>query len=404
MKRWRVPFPRFGDGPGLERVKLVAAELKLDLPRFGATGVVIVGSNGKGSTAAMTAALLQQTGLPVGLFTSPHMLAINERFRVDGADISEPELEFHWTRVAAAVEAVGAQRTLGGFEFLFLIAADWFVARACEHTIWEAGIGGRLDPVRLIEARHVALTSLDLEHTELLGDTLEAIAADKIDAAASGATLFFGRACAAQRAVIEARCAHRAVIPVYTPDSADAFASPLPGDHQAANATLALALACASANLAEMQVCVGFDATRWPGRLEMLRDDPLLVIDVCHTPGAANAAASGFKVMCEGRSGTLVCGASEKKSVEAIVSALAPGFLRVICVSAHHNGAPAARVAAYATAANPDAEILVAEDVADAHRLALFARSPTLVAGGLFLAAEFKAVHLGRDPRSLDFF
>jgi dihydrofolate synthase/folylpolyglutamate synthase len=141
MNIWRVPYPKFGAGPGLDRVTKIAARLEIDLAAFGEQGVVIVGSNGKGSTAALCAALLQDVRAPVGLFTSPHLFDLNERFRVDGEDISDADLQRHWDRVAAAIEAVGEQANVGGFEFLFLIAADWFAARDCAHTVWEAGIG-----------------------------------------------------------------------------------------------------------------------------------------------------------------------------------------------------------------------------------------------------------------------
>src|SRR5690349_10963808 len=118
MKVWRVPYLKFGDGPGLERVGIVARRLGIDLAHFGETGAVIVGSNGKGSTAAMTAALLAQTGKPVGLFTSPHLLDLNERFRVDGEDISDDDLSLHWNRVRAAIDAADLGEKIGGFEFL----------------------------------------------------------------------------------------------------------------------------------------------------------------------------------------------------------------------------------------------------------------------------------------------
>ncbi|MCR6643538.1 MAG: hypothetical protein NVV62_02880 [Terricaulis sp.] len=220
MNRWRVPYAKFGDGPALERIGVIARRLGLDLAGFGQTGAVIVGSNGKGSTAAMCAALLRQSGARVGLFTSPHLMALNERFRIDNEDIADAALAHHWARVEAAVadEALGAK--LGGFEFLFLIAADWFAAQGCAHTVWEAGLGGRLDPVRLIEARRLALTALDLEHTALLGDTLEAIAREKIEAAPQGAKLFFAETPA--RAAIEAHCAALGVRAVLTPPAADA--------------------------------------------------------------------------------------------------------------------------------------------------------------------------------------
>jgi dihydrofolate synthase/folylpolyglutamate synthase len=395
-----VPYPKFGQGPGLERIGAIAATLGLDLPRFGEAGAAIVGSNGKGSTAAMTAALLAQNGVSVGLFTSPHLFALNERFRICDEDISDDELEHHWDRVAAAAEVSGKTAEFGGFEFLFLIAADWFAARGCAHTVWEAGIGGRLDPVRLIEARRLALTSLDLEHSALLGDTLADIAREKIDAAPEGATLYVSESCEAVRGDIDAHCAKRKVTPVWIGES-DA---PLAGAHQRQNAALALALARDVIAIDDAKAKAALAPVRWPGRLEIVGDDPLIVIDVGHTPAAIAAARVGFDAMRGGGDAVLVCGASADKDVAAMIGALAPDFSTIICAAARHKGAPAAEIAAAAHAANPQAELVIADSVAEARRLALAKARPIYVAGGLFLAAEFKWVHLGRDPALLAFF
>ena len=405
MTPWRVPYPKFGNGPGLERVASIADRLGLDLASFGARGAVIVGSNGKGSTAAMCAALLQQIDFNTGLFTSPHLLDLNERFRIGGEDISDRELERHWRRVSEAVERLGMAAHLGGFEFLFLIAADWFAARGCVHTVWEAGLGGRLDPVRLIEAQQLALTSLDLEHTALLGDSLEAIALEKIAAAPRGARLFVADAVTAGiRRVIEQFAAEREIALEYVQPFA--AAAPLAGAHQQSNAGLALRLAQVFAPLSQQQMETGFAATHWPGRLEILSEAPLVVIDAGHTVSGVNAALDGFQALCGGRRAVLVCGVSADKDAAAIVSRLAPAFDAIICVAARHKGAPTAMIASHARSANPDAEIALAESVADARRLALVKAKAgaVYVAGGLFLAAEFKAVHLGRDPGSLVFF
>ena len=398
-----MAYPRFGEGPGLERVGAVARRLGIDLAAFGKGGAAIVGSNGKGSTAAMTAALLRQAAPGTGLFTSPHLFDLNERFKIDGEDIGDDELDRHWRRVEDAIQALGLANKAGGFEFLFLIAADWFAARNCAHTVWEAGIGGRLDPVRLIEARGLALTSLDLEHTELLGNTLEEIARDKICAAPKGARLFVGEAIGA-RAEIEATCRELGVSPAFVAPIREA---PLPGAHQRANAALAIELARDLAPLSDGQVSAGLAATRWPGRLEVIEEDPLIVIDVGHTPGAIRAALEGFSERFA-RKGLLVCGVSRDKKTAELIAALAGSFDTIICAAARHKGAPAGEIAAHASAANPSAEITIAESVADARRLALAkarsAQTAVYVAGGLFLAAEFKAIHLGRDPASLAFF
>ncbi|MBN8606580.1 MAG: hypothetical protein J0L81_06645 [Caulobacterales bacterium] len=408
MSIWRVPYPKFGAGPGLERVQTIAEALGLDIARFGVSDAVIVGSNGKGSTAAMAAALLQQASAPVGLFTSPHLFDLNERFRIDGEDISDAELDHHWRRVADAAARVGEAENLGGFEFLFLIAADWFTARRCAHVVWEAGIGGRLDPVRLIQARRLALTSLDLEHTYLLGETLEEIARDKLDAAPMGARVFVSESCAAQREAIEAHCAERGVNVTFVAehDARGVEALSLRGAFQARNAALAWRAAADIVGLSDDKARAGFAAIRWPGRMEILSADPLVVIDVGHTPAGVRAVREAFTEMAGDAEALLVCGASSDKDAGALIGALAPGFSTIICAAARHKGEAPARIAAYARAANAEAEIVVSDSVSDARATAL-ARArgrPIFVAGGLFLAAEFRAVHLGRDPASLAFF
>lgn len=404
MSIWRLPFPRFGNGPALTRIQRIAEALEVDLKSFGAKGVVIVGSNGKGSTAAMTASLLMQAGGPVGLFTSPHLFALNERFRIDADDISDAELGHHWARVLTAIDASGERDNVGGFEFLFLIAADWFKARGCAHTVWEAGIGGRLDPVRLIQAQRVALTALDLEHTQLLGDTLEAIATDKIDAAPPGANLFIAPSCAPQRHTIDAHAAANGVTPHWVEARPSAS---LIGAHQQENAALAVALARDLAPLTETQIDAALSAVRWPGRLEVLDTEPLVVIDVGHTPAAVARALQGFETLRGEHRAILVCGVSADKDAPSILAALAPAFSTIICVAAAHKGAPAAAIAAAANAANPSAELILAENMADARRLALGRAGPegaVYVAGGLFVAAEFRALQLGLDPAHLAFF
>ncbi len=284
------------------------------------------------------------------------------------------------------------------------VAADWFAARACAFTVWEAGIGGRLDPTKLVAPRRTALVSLDLEHTALLGDTLEAIALDKLGAAPAGATVFCGETCMPLRAPIEAFCAEHGVTPVFVEP---AQAAPLPGVHQRNNAALAIALAHDIARLTDEKIARGLAATRWPGRLEVIDEDPLIVIDVGHTPAGIRAAVEGFMAMRGERSGVLVCGASVDKPAADMIGALAPEFPVIICTAARHKGRPAGEIATAARAANPDAEIIIAEDIAEARRIALAkarAGAAIYVAGGLFVAAEFRAAHLGLDPASLAFF
>lgn len=417
MSALLAPYPKFGDGIGFHRVRAIAERLGIDLDAFSSGAAVITGSNGKGSTTAMLAAILQETGARVGRFTSPHLLKLNERFAIDGEEIDDAALAHHWRRVHEAAEdfLTGRDDKLGGFEFLFLIAADWFAAQRCGLTVWEAGIGGRYDPTRLVKPRRTAVVSLDLEHTLLLGASLEQIAFDKIDAAAEGATVYVGEDGAALRDRIETYCMLRALKPVFV-DHRDilqgapaSLVLPLAGLHQRNNAAIAMALAADMApSLGADSVARGLTNTRWPGRLEVISEAPLIVIDVGHTPAAIAAALDGFQRMIGAQEAVLVCGASVDKSADVMISALAPAFATIVATAAQHKGRPAAEIANVARAVHPRASVVVAETMAEARQRALSAAierdAAIYVAGGLFLATEFKAVHQGLDPGGLAFF
>ncbi len=425
MSAFTVPFEKFGQGVGLHRVAAIARDLALDLEGLAPSTCVVTGSNGKGSVAAMSAAMLSASGRKTGLFISPHLFSIHERFAIDGEAISSAALAPLWSRVQDAArryETAHPGDRVGGFEFLFLIAAAWFAQEQCDAIVWEAGIGGRYDPTRLVRARLTALVSLDFEHTALLGETLEEIAFDKLDACAQGGVVYVGETAWPLRARIETYCRLQGVTPTFLREGAGwrveddaividlsaetlAVTPPLAGAHQRNNAALAVRLAHAL-GADEAAIVRGLAATRWPGRLETIGAAPSIVIDVGHTPDAIAAAKQGY--LAAHAPGVLVCGASRDKKSAALIAALAPGFPVIVCTAARHKGADPEEIAAAARAAAPGAEVLIAPSVADAYRLAR-ARAVTLgagvyAAGGLFLATEFKAVHLGRDPAALDFF
>lgn len=401
----KVPFPKFGSGIGLHRVQRIADDLGLDLRKIGSRASVVVGSNGKGSTTAMTASILSETAEKIGRFTSPHLFSIHERFWIDGADVSDEALAPHWARVerAARLYAEKAGEQIGGFEFLFLIAASLF--EDCQFSVWEAGIGGRYDPVRLLQAPRVALTSLDLEHTKLLGDTLEQIAFDKIDAAPDRGTLFLHKR-NDLHARIETYCKLRHVKSIYV-EAHVSFEAPLPGAHQRENMALAVALARATVSIDDKSVARGLAQTRWPGRLEAVSERPLVVIDVGHTPDAARRALEGFLAMAGDRKRVLVCGASIDKNAAEMLEILAPAFQSIVCTQSPHKGRATEEIAASARTANPDAKIIASSSLTDAHQVTLRlagSEGAIYAAGGLFLAIGFKAAHLGLDPGALDFF
>jgi len=188
--------PRFGSGVCFHRLTaLGGADLMTPWGR-GLDAIRITGSSGKGSVAAVTAATLGALGLRIGLFTSPHLYSFHERFLIDGEPVDDAVLRPLAARVVAecaAYEQRWPGDRVGAFEAFTLLALRVFAALGVEAVVLEAGIGGRYDCVRWVPGMVDALVSVDLEHTNLLGGTLEAIALDKADLVAHGGTLAIGR-------------------------------------------------------------------------------------------------------------------------------------------------------------------------------------------------------------------
>src|SRR5271169_2123777 len=194
-------LPKYGDGVCLARMAELLDSLAVDRARLARNSVVATGSNGKGSTAAFCASIARAYGLRTGLFISPHLFRVNERFQIDGTPIGDDHLK----RLAARIEPTIAEisrrsgEKFGAFEAMFALACLYFQERGCEFAVFEAGIGGRYDPVRLVGSPVTCVTSIDYEHVELLGNSLELIASDKSDACASEGTIIYGENCRALR-------------------------------------------------------------------------------------------------------------------------------------------------------------------------------------------------------------
>ena len=435
-------LPKYGDGVCLARIAELLDAVAVDRTRLSRISVVVTGSNGKGSTAALCAGIAQAYGLRTGLFTSPHLYQFNERFQVDGAPIGDDALARLVARIAAAIPAISQQRgeRFGAFEAMFVLACLHFQETQCDFAVFEAGIGGRYDPVRLVGARVTCVSSVDYEHVELLGHSLLLIASDKSDACASGGTIVYGENCRSLRPHLIEYNRYRGIASLFVRDeigigdesvsaSGQHFdfrfgnrdfprlETSLPGAFQFNNAAVAVTLFLlwlrrtrpeAIAAGIEAAVRSGLRKARWPGRLEVIRQDPLIVIDVGHTPDGVRQSLASLKAMYGADGWTLVVGTSFDKKAEEIVAWLAPSFDTIVCTSAHHKGAAAETIAMAARQFNPQATIHVAASIEDAVRLsaALAAQQnrKIYVAGGLFLAIEYAEVAGGGRAQDLNFF
>ncbi|NVN85718.1 MAG: bifunctional folylpolyglutamate synthase/dihydrofolate synthase [Rhodopseudomonas sp.] len=435
-------LPKYGEGVCLARLADLMSVLGIDRARLQRISVVVTGSNGKGSTAAFCAAIGHAFGLRTGLFTSPHLYRFNERFQIDGTPIDDPALAELLARIETAIVGVSQRRgeSFGAFEAQFALACLYFQESQCDFAVFEAGIGGRYDPVRLVGARTSCVTSVDYEHVALLGDTLELIASDKSDACAAGGTIVYGENCRALRDHLGEYNRHRDVKNLHVGDqirighavssarqqhfdldvgdvALPALETHLLGAFQFNNAAIAATLFLlwlkrarpdASPTAIESGIRAGLRDTRWPGRLEVIRQQPLTVIDVGHTPDGIRQALASLMAIHGAGDWILVLGVSRDKRADEIVAALAPAFERIICTSAHHKGADASSIADAARSANPRAAIHIAPTieaaVRDAVAMATSQNRKIYVAGGLFLAIEFARIASGERAEDLDFF
>jgi dihydrofolate synthase/folylpolyglutamate synthase len=403
-------LPKYGDGICLARMAALLEALGIERARLQRISVVVTGSNGKGSTAAMCAQIGRAYGLRTGLFTSPHLFRFNERIQVNGTEIGDVEFGRLQRRTEAAI------------------------------AVFEAGIGGRYDPVRLVGARETCVTSVDYEHVELLGNSLELIVSDKSDACAAGGTIVYGENCRSLRPHLVEYNRGRGCTPLFVRDNIridnEATAASgqhfdfqfghhdfrrlelnLPGAFQFNNSAIAATLFLLwlqrerprkAPDLVETAIRAGLREARWPGRLEVIGQDPFTVIDVGHTPDGIRQSLASLLAIHGAGDWIVVTGASGDKKADEIVGALAPAFDTIICTAAHHKGADPQRIAAAAARANPAGDIRVAATIDDAVRisqeLARAKQRRIYVAGGLFLAIEFTKVAKGGRAEDLKFF
>jgi dihydrofolate synthase / folylpolyglutamate synthase len=435
-------LPKYGDGICLARMAELLELLAVDRTQLRERSIAITGSNGKGSTAAFCASIGHAFGLRTGLFTSPHLFRVNERFQIDGEPIADAALKALAGRVRRAVDAVTSKRgeKFGAFEAMFALACLYFEERDCEFMVFEAGIGGRYDPVRLLGSCVTAVTSVDYEHVELLGNSLELIVSDKSDACAAGGTIIYGENCRTLRPHIIEYNRNRNVESLFVRDKIGiggesaapdrqcfdfafgahdfrAMEVALAGSFQLNNAAIAAALFLrwsertrpgGPASGIESAVRKGLREARWPGRLEAISQNPLTVIDVGHTPDGIRQALASLQQIYGRQNWILVAGVSFDKKAEEIAVALAAEFETIICTAAHHKGGDPAALATTMRRINPAAHVEIAETIAQAFSASnALAKSPggrIYVAGGLFTAVEFAAQARGLDATKLSFF
>jgi dihydrofolate synthase/folylpolyglutamate synthase len=397
-----------GMRPGLDRI-----EALLDAvgnPEGAMTLAHIAGTNGKGSVSAMLSAMLRGAGRRVGLYTSPHLVDIRERIRVDGQPISEADF-------ADGVEALGtlvARLDATMFEALTALALDHFARQGVETAVLEVGLGGRLDSTRVGRPAVEVITSVAYDHQAYLGSTLESIAAEKAAIIRSGIAIS-ARQEPSVSAIIESRASEVGVplllegrdLHVHLRHAsldgqwldlegpgwriADVRCGLL-GVFQPPNALLAAA-AARVLGAEEAAIRRGLDQARWPGRFQLIRRSPPVIVDGAHNPQGARALAASLETYFPGERITFVIGTSADKDQAGILSALLPVAGRAIFTAAAHPRAASPHVLASlarALSTGRGLQIETAPSASEALRMAMRGGGTTTVcvAGSLFLIGE----------------
>jgi dihydrofolate synthase/folylpolyglutamate synthase len=435
----RVGMPRALADLGLGRMRRLLR--RLGDPHRGLRIVHVAGTKGKGSTAAMTAAALTAAGVRTGLYTSPHLERLEERYVVDGMAIGPDELAGLVDEVRAAAEAMEASGRVGAtfFEITTAMALLHFARREAGAVVLEVGMGGRLDSTNVVRPLVAIVTSIALDHTRQLGDTLGAIAREKAGIFKRGVAAVSGvredEPREVVRRVAEGRCGRFREIdadfryeeypptpPIDRPTPSRAAVRtwrtdwgvldvPLLGPHQAHNMAVALAGLDAlaevepSLSVSPADAARGFAGLGWPARVEVMGSRPWLVVDGAHNVASAAALAETLRSHFPDVPRVLVFGTTRDKDLPGQLRELLPLFRdRVATRYLHNPRAVPPEEAAAAAEAFDGRPAVVARDPAEALEAARRLAGPdglVCVTGSLFLAAEARAVVLGREPAAV---
>ena len=398
---------------------------RLGDPQRAAPVLHVAGTKGKGSVASMADSMLRAGGLKTGLFTSPHLHTFRERVRIGGEAVAPrlfaDALDEVWPHVEA-MAGEGEERAPTTFEALTAMAFLLFRAEQVDAQVVEVGLGGRLDSTNVADAGVAVITALSLDHTSVLGSSIERIAAEKAGVIKRGAVVVSAPQLAEAEAVIEAaaeRAGARLLrlgrevawqggardltgqdIEVRTPSRRYRARLALLGDHQLENAAAAVAAVEAlHPDLGEEAIAQGLASVRWEGRFQALSRHPYLVVDGAHNvDSVARLRAAVADYLPSGRV-TYVFGCSGDKDLAGMAAELAGAATRVVaCASRHPRSVEASAVADAFRAAGVAAE--ARGTVAEALEAAMggaSAEDSVVVAGSLFVAAEALQAWQGID-------
>jgi dihydrofolate synthase/folylpolyglutamate synthase len=311
----------------------------------------IAGTNGKGSTAAMTASILRATGRKVGLYTSPHLVRFNERIRVGGTPISDEWIVSFLKKYRVEIDTLGSTF----FETTTAIMFSYFADEAVDIAVVEVGMGGRLDSSNVSESIVSVLTPIDFDHMEFLGGDLPSIAREKCGILKRDVPVVAAPQHEKVMSVIKSSSKEKGcplfliseVCPVTeTVQKTDgsrfsvgetSIDLPLFGKHQVINAQTSIA-ACSlfDPKISDNVIKTGLTKVVWPGRLQKLSGNPLAYYDVGHNPHGISAAVRSLREIFPKANFGAVCGFKKNKDLDSIITVLKQYFNQIITVQPNH--------------------------------------------------------------------
>lgn len=362
--QWIEGLQRFGIKLGLEKTRQALALLGNPEQQF--KSVVVAGTNGKGSTAAFLSHMLHANGYKTGLYSSPHLVAWNERIQINNKPVVQKQFEKNAVELREKLQSAGMELTQ--FEFLTVLALDFFAEQKTAWAVLEVGLGGRLDAVNAVNAQASCITNIALDHQQYLGNSRREIAFEKAGVIKKNrpvltaetdpqlVELFRDLAAGQQAPFFAEKKDFSAELKEMNLEKTifdfrgfgvdwKNLQIALIGKYQVHNAGLALATLCAlkqqeNLRLAENKTRKALEKTRWPGRFDIVSKEPFILLDCCHNPAGVQAFAQTLQAVLPRLKAKMILGNSETRKPADMLQPLAPFASEMVLTQATFKGIP----------------------------------------------------------------
>jgi len=381
--RFLSSLERFGINLGLERINFLLDQLGNPQNKF--KSIHIAGTNGKGSSAAMTASILKEAGYKVGLYTSPHLFDFTERIKINSKDISRKEFSEGIKQIKKILTTKQSNHPTT-FEVLTALAFWYFAKKKVDYAVVEVGMGGRLDATNVLLPEVSIITNIDYEHIEILGKSLAKIAKEKAGIIKPGVPVVTAERKKEVLAVIKRVCKEKSAKLKVESRAKNIGKKNLLGVYQGLNAACAVStINLAGIKVGKAAIKKGLAKTKWPGRFQIVSKRPLVIVDGAHNPAGAKNLRVTIEEMFKQKF-NIIFGCQQDKDYQKILAELKSIASQIILTRSSHKSAQKIKLLAsylkkqdivIKTAASPRKAINVWDG-----------KAPLLVTGSLFLLAD----------------